>query len=259
MFIRPESRPSGPTLDVLKRCYLFVSREWHRIPREPSQDEGFEQRFRESCLRGLPNWAISGEREMQLGERRETASGVLHEVDIVARHTDATVMCELKNRRGVLPDKNDVIVFFAKILDFLAANPVLMLKDVCLALASSRSFEDSGLAACLGLGIHPIGSDIRPLPILIRNAMIMENEIRQGLQIESSTQGRFEDLCAQLNRLAATLSSTWLDNRCGYHTENTVLLRTVEYIDTMELAHQIRYVNGLCTEILRDLNAAKIG
>ena len=68
---------------------------------------------------------------LHLGSGLETASGVLHEIDVVARSTDVTAILEMKNRKGTLPDKNDVIVFFAKVLDYLAANPVLVSRDVC--------------------------------------------------------------------------------------------------------------------------------
>lgn len=257
MSIRPESRPSKSTLQLLRRCYRFVSEEWQRATRESLPDEGFEQRFRESCLRSLPHWSISGHREMQLSEGRETASGVLHEIDIVARHADVTGALELKNRRGALPGKNDVIVFFAKILDYLTANPILASKDVCLVFVASGSYEPSGLAACLGLGIHPVGSDIRPVPILVNNAMIMDREIRSGLRIPQNTQDRFEDLCAGLNNLSSTLSETWLDSRCGYLSDDRILIKAVRPLRTLGLAQQIRDLNGVCTDVLNDFRIAK--
>ena len=256
MLIRPESRPSEATLLFLKRCYMFVSREWQRAVREPLPDQGFEQRFRESCMQHLQDWSISEEREMHLGSGLETASGVLHEVDIVARCSNVTAISELKNREGALPNKNDVIVFFAKILDYLAGNPVLVSKDICLAFVSNFSYEPSGLAACLGLGIHPVSPDVRPLPILINNALIMESELSKGLNIDSEVRDRFEDLCSQINNLSSALSETWLDSRCGYLSDDRILIKAVGPLPTTAWAHQLRQVNSDCTDILRAFRMA---
>ena len=117
MPIRPEYTPPQAALEFLVRCYRFVAWEWPHAERVQVPDQGFEQRFRESCFHGLTNWSVSTEREFHLGIGIDTASGVAHEVDIVARHPDLIAIMEMKNRGGVLPGKNDVIVFFAKVLD----------------------------------------------------------------------------------------------------------------------------------------------
>ena len=67
---------------------------------------------------------------MRLGSELATASGVLHEIDIVAKHSNVTAIMELKNRHDP-PAKNDVVVFFAKLLDYLALTPDLLLKELC--------------------------------------------------------------------------------------------------------------------------------
>lgn len=258
MFIRPEFLPSEPMLQFLKRCYRFVSREWNLVEREPLPDQGFEQRFRESCMHHLQDWSISEEREMHLGQKFETESGVLHEVDIVAIGPNITAISELKNRRGALPDKNDVIVFFAKILDYLTRNPVLVSKDICLVFVSSSSYDPNGLAACLGLGIHPVSPDVRPLPILINNALIMETAMCKGLKVGSEVRDRFENLCSQINNLSSVLSGTWLDNRCGYLSDDSIMIRAVAPSEsTAALAHRLRQVNGDCMDILSAFKMAE--
>jgi hypothetical protein len=67
---------------------------------------------------------------MHLTGGLSTASGVLHEIDLVAQNVDVVAVLELKNRLAYPPDKNDVIVFFAKLLDYLALNPVLLHREV---------------------------------------------------------------------------------------------------------------------------------
>ena len=85
MPIPSESQWSEPTLEFLKRCFRFVSQEWPHAMRESLPDEGFEERFRDSCLLQLPGWSVAPSREMWLGAGLETLSGTLHEVDIVAK------------------------------------------------------------------------------------------------------------------------------------------------------------------------------
>ena len=249
MLIRPENQSSQPTLDFLKRCFRFVSQEWPHAVREALPDEGFEERFRDSCLRQLPGWTVAPSREMWLGAGLETLSGTLHEVDIVAKTIRTTAVAELKNL-GSGPGKNDIIVFYAKVLDYLLANPDLAYDDICLAFVSRTTFDQRGLSACLGLGIHPVASDIRPLPVLINNAMSMQAELDLGLQVDSETLVHFEDFCANLNRMAFVLRETWLDYRCDYLSSGDGLLfRAVEPIDVDDLARELRQANGDCIAI----------
>ena len=257
MPIRPENQWSEPTLEFLKRCFRFVSQEWPHAMRESLPDEGFEERFRDSCLRQLPGWSVAPSREMWLGAGLETLSGTLHEVDIVAKANRTTAVAELKNL-GSGPGKNDIIVFYAKILDYLLANPDLAYDDICLAFVSRASFDQRGLSACLGLGIHPVASDIRPLPVLINNAMLMQGELDRGLQVDSETLDRFEDFCANLNRVAFFLGDTWLDHRCNYlPSDNGLLFRAVEPIDVDDLARELRQANGDCIAIYRAFQHAQ--
>ena len=53
---------------------------------------------RESCIAKLAGWVVSQPREMKLGMGLATASGVLHEIDVVAQHELTVGILELKNR-----------------------------------------------------------------------------------------------------------------------------------------------------------------
>ena len=141
--IRVQDEPPRAAVDFLKYCYRFVNEEWQHVDRDDLPDQGFERNFRASCITRLGGWEISQEREMRLGYELSTASGVLHEIDIVTRHSDVTVIVELKNRQGA-PVKNDMVVFFAKILDYLALNPDLLLKELRPAFMSTATFEING-------------------------------------------------------------------------------------------------------------------
>lgn len=258
MPVRPEFVPTRPEVEFLARCYRFVAMEWQRVKRIQVPDEGFEEKFRESCTLLLQDWSISDEREFHLGSGLDTASGVAHEVDIVARHPALIAIMEIKNRAGALPGKNDVLVFFAKVLDYLALNPALLLGDVSLAFMSRHSFEPRGLAACLGLGIHPVAPDLRPLPILIDNAKKMQIELEErGMSVSTDLLDRFDDHCANLNRLASMLSDSWLDNRCGYLSETSLTVKAVTPPDVDLLASLLRRTNNEGAEILAAFREAK--
>src|SRR5262245_20712541 len=114
MALRTDRPLPRPALDLLRHCYRFVTKEWQHLPRDDSPDQGFEEKLRESCIVGLRGWVVSQHREMNLGMGLITASGVLHEIDIVAQHEPTVGILELKNRAGWPPQKNDVAIFFAK-------------------------------------------------------------------------------------------------------------------------------------------------
>lgn len=237
-------------LQFLRESYHFVDREWQHLEREAGGDQGFEQRFRESCVAKFPDWTISQEREMRLGEGLDTASGVPHEVDIVAQTSDLVAVVEMKNRPTHPPEKNDAIIFFAKLLDYLAFNPKLLFWEVLPAFISSASFDEHGLAACLGLGIHPIAPGLRPLPVLVYSAWRMDAEIQKGIALSRDTQDAFEEFCVKLNQLSSHLEKTWLTSRCGFVSETSIFLNAVGGLPTQDLGRQLRQLNGDCTEIL---------
>lgn len=254
--IRVEDTLPEPALQFLKSCYRFVNDEWQHAYRVDLPDQGFERSLRSSCMSHLEGWEISPDREMSLGYGFETASGTLHEVDIVAKHPHVTAIAETKNRAGFLPDKNDVIVFFAKLLDYLAFNPILLMKEVCPVFISNSSFEESGLAACLGLGVHPVAPGLRPVAILVDSARRIRVELRRGAEVSKEIHGRFADFCAVLNRVSFALSTTWLTSRCGYVSENTIVLKAAGGLNTVALGHELRQLNAECTWLLGEVRRA---
>ena len=255
MPIGAEIEPTPSTLAFLRRSFQFVSVEWPHAEREQLPDAGFEQRFRESCVQNLDGWTISEPRELWLGSGLDPASGIEHEIDIVARRLGSTAAAEVKNL-GDGPGKNDVIIFHAKLLDYLLANPDLASQELCLVFMSRNSFEPRGLAACLGLGIHPVASDIRPFPILVDNALRMEHELQNGLALPSEVHDHFEDYCASLNRMGYDLKDTWPDNRFGYLSEDTLLVKALVTPPVDDLATQLRQANADCVDLLHSFRTA---
>jgi hypothetical protein len=126
MALRVEKPVPAAALVLLRHCYRFVNEDWQHLPRDESADQGFEVKLPESCITELTGSVVSQHREMSLGMGLITASGALHEVDVVAQHGPVVRILELKNRAVGPPEKIDVIVFFAKILDYLCFSPALL-------------------------------------------------------------------------------------------------------------------------------------
>ena len=245
----------GPAVEFLKHCYKFVNESWGHVAREDSSDQGFERIFRANCITKLSGWEVSQEREMGLGQQLSTTSGVLHEVDIVAKHSDAVAILELKNRQGS-PDKNDVIVLFAKLLDYLTFNPELLLKELCPVFMSTSAFEQSGLTACLGLGIHAISPGLRPIPILVDNAKRIERELQQGIHLPEDALDRFRDFCAVINGICLAVRDNAIGNRFGYRSQETIVVKSVGQL-TSGICDTLRLLNSECDWLLPVVREAK--
>ncbi len=257
MRLRVEDSLSPSALTLLRRCYQFVNTEWQHAQREALPDQGFEMRFRDSCIVNLKGWVVSQNRELRLGCGLDTASGVLHEVDIVVQFDGLMGILELKNRHGWPPEKNDVIVFFAKIIDYLALNTSLLRRDLLPVFMSCFAFEQSGLGACLGLGIHPVAPQLRPFPLLVENVRRMAVELDGGVSVSTEDEGCFEDFCATLNRLSVTLAPMDINRRCDYLSDASMVVSAVGGLRTCALADEFRTLNAECSRLIGVFRAAK--
>lgn len=243
--------PAQPNVGTLLRhCYVFVSRDWQHCPRDGSPDQGFEAKFRELSLSKLGGWVISQHREMGFGLGLMTASGALHEIDLVTQGDPVLGVLELKNRQGWVPDKNDVIVFFAKIVDYLCLTPSLLRQTVVPVFMSAFGFEASGLAACLGLGIHPVAPFLRPLPVLIYNAQCMLAEKAKGSQIAPEDEAALDDFCSRLSQMSSALAGAETNKRFGYLNESTIEVSAFACPEVYELADKLRSLNGESDRLL---------
>lgn len=251
--------PSPPNASVLLRhCYLFVSRDWQHLPRDGSPDQGFETKFREGCVTKLGGWVVSQNREMNFGLGLMTASGALHEIDLVAQGDPVLGVMELKNRQGWVPDKNDVIVFFAKILDYLCLTPSLLRATVVPVFMSAFGFEASGLAACLGLGIHPVAPYLRPVPVLIDNARCMLAEKAKGAPLSTEDDDALEDFCSNLTRITNALAGAQLNNRFVYRNDATIEVSAFGSAEVYTLADELRSLNGESDRLLEVFRQGKL-
>lgn len=244
-------------LEMLKHCYTFLNGNWQHLLRDNTPDEGFEARLRESFVTQRPGWVVSQHREMNLGGGYTTTSGVLHEIDIVVQHDPVVGIMELKNRATWPPNKNDVIVFFSKILDYICYSPTLLRSSIVPAFVSSYAFDRSALAACLGLGIHPIAPQLRPVPMLVDNAKRMAFELRGGLKVPLAAEGDFDDFCSQLNRMMLLLDGAEVNMRMSYLNDSTLAVHAFGDVPVMDLADELQSLNGECSRLLTIFRAAR--
>ncbi len=245
-------------LQFLAFCYRFVTVEWQHAEREDIPDQGFERRCRERCITTLgSDWAVSQPREMQLGAGLDTASGIGHEVDIIARHAELIAPVEMKNRAGSPPEKNDVVIFYAKLIDYLCANPSLLQQEFCPVFITTTAFDVNGLGACIGLGIHPVAPGLRPLPVLIHNGRLMQNELDRGLVLGHAIKQRFDDFCARVNALAVTLSLTWFSQRFGNISDSRISVAVRPELQTAALGVELQQLGGECSSLLFEFSQLK--
>jgi hypothetical protein len=248
---------------LLQHSYKFVNQEWQHIPRDSSPDQGFEPKFRESCITKMSGWVVSQHREMNLGSGFDTASSVLHEIDVVVQQSNGLNnilgIFELKNRYAQPPEKNDVIVFFAKILDYLCLSPSLILSKMVPIFLSSYPFAKSGLAACLGLGIYPVGPSLRPLPILIDNAMRMKSELDRGVVLSTRNKELFDEFFDELSYMYSLLAEADLNTRFDFVNDETLSIHASGVVTATSLAEKLLMLNGECTHLLELFRVAKRG
>ncbi|HZZ79622.1 MAG TPA: hypothetical protein VFE62_13965, partial [Gemmataceae bacterium] len=152
----------------------------------------------------------------------------------------------------------DVIVFFAKVIDYLALNTAFLRRDLVLAFMSCFQFEHTGLAACLGLGIHPIAPSLRPLPLLVDNARRMQNSLDNGLSVQPTDRASFDDFCATLNRLSLTLGPMDINHRCDFFSDTSMLVRAIGGLPTGALCDDLRAANAECSRLLELFRAAQL-
>ena len=172
-------------------------------------------------------------------------------------HEKATAIVELKHWESSTPSKNEMIILHAKLLDYLAANPILMLKDICPIFMSVSGMDESGLAVSLGLGIHPIGPCLRPLPILIDSTQRMEKELTRDTSFPEDIPEGLQELWSSLNSLSIALDSAWVSSRCGYLSENSIVVNRTTCENPIQLGRDLREANGQCCRLLERMTTHK--
>jgi hypothetical protein len=253
-----DSHSSAAVVRVLQFAYRFITEGWLRARREPIPDKGFEETFRGALIRSMPEFSVSQNREMAFGGGYRTSSGILHEIDIVITRGDLRVIWELKHW-AVQVDKNAVVALWAKILDYLAADPDLASQENVPVFVTTSTFDDHALAAALGLGIAPVAPLLRPPAMLDANLGLMEASLQESPSFEKHARELADDFRTSCRRLRAILDGTSLSARVGRLSESAITVAGRSFEDAVEAATLLRRANSLCTDVVALWNKTRTG
>jgi hypothetical protein len=152
-----------PILDVAVRAYALVE-VGGLSGCGPERGRNFEKLFYDLCAkRGLILSERAGAKT--LAEQR-SASGFLHEVDGATRSAECVTHWELKHLTSDL-DKNELLVFNGKSLDFLyGSNPLFSKIPLLRFLLSGRNVGQDSRVYSVLWGIALVEPGRLPLPLL---------------------------------------------------------------------------------------------
>lgn len=148
--------------------WWFVNKEWDKLRRMPTPDQGFEESFREYLYRKVPFDAVSDTGDMGLGLSYSTLSGTAHELDVICRRDKNLFIFELKHYQVSVLTKEIVFTFLGKVLDFYFKNVTVLsqYKLIMLLVTTNRNVDESIRKLCLTYGIKLVEPNRMTLGIL---------------------------------------------------------------------------------------------
>lgn len=161
--------PSRRDTLVVWASKRFLKITWPHAPRTIGErDQGFESTFRNHFWEKFHPDAISTVHDLKFGAGLSTLSGLNHELDLLARWANQEWVFELKNGGGSEINKEMLMVFHEKILDFYLAN-YGFLSDLRIMrgfLTGAAYINDNLRAYCAAWGIVLIDNELLPIPAL---------------------------------------------------------------------------------------------
>jgi hypothetical protein len=158
-------------LDQIILTVQHFTRHWPQVKRYPGEvaraaddtDGGFERLLRASLeAEGVPG-DVAPARELHFHDGRQGAVVPQHELDIVLRHTDGTCVLEAKAWQDVV-DKDPLIVFLGKVLDFIVAPRFDAMTDsLKVGFIGLSGFTEAARRIMFSFGVVPfsrVGADV---------------------------------------------------------------------------------------------------
>ena len=147
--------------DLVHQIQLYTKKwpEPLRYPRNyqigaTDSDGGFERLLRESLDDAMLPGQVSGTRDMEMGDGRTPGVVPRHELDLILRCNEGRFVIEAKAWQGEV-GKEAVIVFLAKMLDFMAAVNVEPLGPIFAGFIGLNGFSDAALRIMFTCGVIP--------------------------------------------------------------------------------------------------------
>ncbi len=153
-------RPT-PLAELVRRIQTYT-KKWPEPTRYPGNaeicatdsDQGFERLLRECLDDALLPGQVSGIRDLGMGDGRTPAVVPRHELDLILRCDEGRFVIEAKAWQAEA-GKEAVIVFLAKILDFMAAANVEPLGPIFAGFIALNGFSDAALRIMFACGLTP--------------------------------------------------------------------------------------------------------
>lgn len=139
--------------------WLFITKEWPKLPRQPIQDKGFEDSFRDYIYSKIKPDIMSHKGDMGLGLGYFSFSTVSHELDTIFSKGAEKFIFELKHySTGSNISKELISDFLFKVMDFYLKNAFNLseFRIIMYFVTTNDKINDSIRKICLGYGIRLI-------------------------------------------------------------------------------------------------------
>ena len=154
---------------VIYHSLYYLRRVWPHMPRtQEERDQGFERGFRKHIWCNLHPEMLSTVHDLSFASGLTTITGLRHELDLIARWGNEEWVFELKNGGGTDINKEMLMVFNEKVLDFYMKNHGFLSSSRIMRsfLTGASRVEDAIRAYCAIWGIVLVDNEMLPIPLL---------------------------------------------------------------------------------------------
>jgi hypothetical protein len=198
--------PRSVSLGQLVRRVQDYTKKWPEPTRYPRNaevcatdtDHGFERLLRECLEDALLPGQVSGVRDLGMGDGRTPAVVPRHELDLILLCDEGRFVIEAKAWQEEA-GKEAVIVFLAKILDFMAAPTFDPFGPIFAGFIALNGFSDAALRIVFACGLTPITRRAEQLSFGYLDALL-------GAAVDESTKRGWTALEQGLRECRATLT-----------------------------------------------------
>lgn len=180
---------------LVYHAHRFV-RDFRPIAEGSEAGMEFEDRFRDTLAARIPFDLISSKRDMGLGQGLVSRSGLSHELDLISRLSTDFFTFELKHYAESQINKEMVMVFHQKVLDFYLENYAVLEQFTLHRLFVTRSAQiDVGIRQfCAAWGILLVDPHLLSLPICEIIVDAIHSETMQGVPPDWAQPEQLESL-----------------------------------------------------------------
>ena len=203
-------------------------------------DQGFERFLRECLDDALLPGHVSGVRDMGIGDGRTPAVVPRHELDLIVRCDEGRFVIEAKAWHGEV-GKEAVVVFLAKILDFMSAATFEPLGPIFAGFIALNGFSDAALRVMFTCGLIPFTKRAEHLAFRyvddLLGAAASESKKRGWPVLDRSLRENRAALTPYLAQEGKAISQTFLFDSDSAVVDLEGIRRAAEMFDESRTAH----------------------